>query len=135
ICEREIVKRDSMPARPKTLVSYLINAFSGSEKINTAYEAGFSGFHLHRYLVSCGINNKVVHPGSIEVASRNRVKTDKRDSLKIARQLSANRLRGIFVPSQEREEKRSLTRLRTNILKLRHQVGQQFKALLFTQGL
>ena len=134
ICEGEVVKRDTMPARPQLLGTYLKNSFSGA-KIKTAYEAGFSGFHLHRYLVSQGIINLVVHPGSIEVASRDRVKTDKRDALKIATQLSAGRLSGIFVPSQEREEKRSVTRLRTNILKLRHQVGQQFKALLFTQGL
>jgi transposase len=90
---------------------------------------------LHRYLIAHGINNIVVHPGSIEVASRDRVKTDKRDAFKIANQLSVGRLRGIFVPSQAREEMRSVTRLRTNIAKLRHQVGQQLKSLLFTQGL
>ncbi|HVW99428.1 MAG TPA: IS110 family transposase [Candidatus Babeliaceae bacterium] len=135
ICEGQIVKRDTMPAKPEILISYLKNKFSGAAKINTAYEAGFSGFHLHRYLISQGINNIVVHPGSIEVASRDRVKTDKRDALKIAKQLAAGRLRGIYVPTQEREEKRSITRLRSSILKLRHQVGNQFKALLFTQGL
>jgi len=59
---------------------------------------------LHRFLVSQGINNIVVHTGAIEVSSRDRVKTDKRDALKIAKQLSVKRLRGIFVPSQEREE-------------------------------
>lgn len=135
ICEDQIVKRDTMPAKPEILLSYLKNKFSNAAKINTAYEAGFSGFHLHRYLVAQGINNIVVHPGSIEVASRDRVKTDKRDALKIAKQLVAGRLRGIFVPSQEREEKRSITRLRSNIVCLRHQVGNQLKSLLFTQGL
>jgi transposase len=39
------------------------------------------------------------------------------------------------VPSVEQEEKRSVTRLRTKIVKLKHQVGYQLKALLFTQGL
>lgn len=135
ICEGQLVKRDTMPAKQEILLNYLRNTFSGTMRIDTAYEAGFSGFHLHRYLVSQGINNIVVHPGSIEVASRDRVKTDKRDALKIARQLAAGRLRGIFVPSQEREEKRSITRLRSNIVRLRHQVGLQLKSLLFTQGL
>jgi transposase len=37
------------------------------------------GFSLHRYLIENGINNIVVHPASIEVSSRDRVKTDKRD--------------------------------------------------------
>lgn len=135
ICERQVVKRDTMPAKPDLLLNYLKNAFFKAVKINTAYEAGFSGFHLHRYLVSQGINNIVVNPSSIEVAAKDRVKTDKRDALKVATQLAAGRLRQVFVPSQEREEKRSITRLRSNIVRLRHQVGQQFKALLFTQGL
>jgi len=135
ICEGQVVKRDTMPAKPDILMNYLNNSFSDAAEINTAYEAGFSGFHLHRYLTSNGINNIVVNPSSIEIASRDKVKTDKRDALKIATQLSAGRLRGVFVPTPEREEKRSITRLRSNILSLRHQVGQQFKSLLFTQGL
>lgn len=52
------------------------------------------------------MNNIIVHPGSIEVASRDCVKTDKRDALKIATQLAVGRLHGNFVPSQQREEKR-----------------------------
>ena len=134
ICEGQTVKSDSMPAKPEALFSYLRNTFSEAI-IKSAYEAGFSGFHLHRYLVSQKINNIVIHPGSIEVASRDRVKTDKRDAFKIAKQLSVGRLNGIFVPTQEREGKRSMTRLRTNMVKLRHQIGQQLKSLLFTQGL
>ena len=135
ICEGQVVKKDSMPAKPELLMNYLNNAFVDAAQINTAYEAGFSGFHLHRFLISNGINNIVVNPSSIEIASRDKVKTDKRDALKIATQLSVGRLRGIFVPSKEREQKRSITRLRSNILSLRHRVGQQFKSLLFTQGL
>ena len=37
----------------------------------------------------------MVHPGSIEVATRDRVKTDKRDAKKMATQLAAGRLKGI----------------------------------------
>lgn len=135
ICEGEIVKRDTMPADSALLLMYLKNTFRNARVINTAYEAGFSGFHLHRYLIKNNISSIVVHPGSIEVSSRNRVKTDKRDALKIATQLSVGRLKGIFIPSSEQEEKRSVTRLRLNIVKLKHQVGLEFKALLFTQGL
>ncbi|WP_119344553.1 IS110 family RNA-guided transposase, partial [Facilibium subflavum] len=103
--------------------------------VETVYEAGFSGFHLHRELIQVGINNQVVHPGSIEVATRDRVKTDKRDAKKMATQLAAGRLKGIYVPTLEQEAKRSASRLRNNIVKLRHQIGQKLKSLLFTQGL
>lgn len=134
VCDGEIVKKDTMPAEPSILISYVRNTFSAGE-LTTAYEAGFSGFHLHRQLIKAGIKNLVVHPGSIEVASRDRVKTDKRDAKKIAVQLAAGRLRCIYIPTLEQEAKRSTTRLRDNVVRLRHKVGQKFKSLLFTQGL
>lgn len=81
------------------------------------------------------IESIVVHPGSIEVSSRDRVKTDKRDALKIAIQLAAGRLKGIYVPCEEQESRRCVSRLRHNIIKLRTQVGNQVKSLLFTQNL
>lgn len=93
------------------------------------------GFHLHRYLIQNNVNNIVVHPASIEVSSRDRVKTDKRDALKIALQLSAHHLRGVFVPEQEQEAKRMISRLRTSFWRLHQRVGVQLKSLLFTQGI
>lgn len=133
VCDGEVVKKDSMPAEPLTLISYIKNTF-GNATIKTAYEAGFSGFHLHRELLQAKIQNIVIHPGSIEVASRDRVKTDKRDANKIGVQLAAGRLRCIYIPSLDQEAKRSVTRLRDNVVRLRHRVGQKFKSLLFTQG-
>lgn len=134
ICEGEVVKRDTMPGNPEVLLSYLSKGFKGAS-ITSAYEAGFSGFHLDRILRSKGINNLVINAASIEISSRDRVKTDKRDALKMATQLSVNRLSGIRVPSKDREAMRSVTRLRANMMKLRIQVGNQLKALLYTQGL
>ena len=128
VCDGIVIKKDTMPASPAILIAYIHNTFSGAD-ITTAYEAGFCGFSLHRELIQAGINNRVVHPGSIEVASRDRVKTDKRDAKKIAEQLAAHRLRAIYVPTLEQESKQSVTRLRDSIVKSRHKVGQKFKAL------
>ena len=134
ICESAVVKRDTLSADSQSLLHYMNKHFHGA-KINSAYEAGFSGFHLHRFLIQNGVNNIIVNPSSIEISSRDRVKTDKRDALKIATQLSVQRLRGIYVPSIEQESKRHVTRLRSNIWKLNHQIGGRIKSLLFTQGL
>ena len=134
VCEGEIIKKDTMPAKPSVLISYINNHFLKAI-LETAYEAGFSGFHLHRQLTQAGIKNYVVHAGSIEVASRDRVKTDQRDAKKIATQLAAGRLRSIYIPTLEQEAKRSASRYRDSVVKLRHQVGQKLKSLLFTQGL
>ena len=45
-----LVKRDTIFAFPDNLVSYLQKYFSGA-KVKSAYEAGFSGFGLHRHLI------------------------------------------------------------------------------------
>lgn len=133
ICEGIIVKRDTLKAEPHSLITYLKKQF-GSGKIKTAYEAGFCGFHLHRTLEVAGIENIVVHAAGIET-SNNRVKTDKRDSLKIAVHLSEGKLRSVHIPSLEREDYRTVTRLRDTFCTERSRIGNQIKSLLFLHGL
>ena len=94
--------------------------------------AGDSGFWLRRTpldgaLEAAGIKCLVVHAASIEVSSRDRVKTDKRDSLKIAQQLAAGRLRSIRVPSIEQEQRRLLTRTREQSMRKKRRVMVQIR--------
>jgi len=133
LCDGVIIKRDTLKADPNTLIAYLKKRF-GSGIIITAYEAGFCGFHLHRALEEAGIINIVVHAASIEV-SKDRVKTDKRDSLKIATHLSQGRLTGIPVPSIEREDFRAITRLRSTFCQEKVRIACQIKSLLHLHGL
>jgi transposase len=134
ICDGQIVKKDKLPGQPEQLARYLKNYFLGA-KIESAYEAGFSGFHLHRFLEAQGIKNSVIHAAGMETAIGDRVKTDKRDSLKLGIQLSVGRLEGIFVPSEKRENFRSITRLRDSFLRQRVRFGCQLKSFLFLQGM
>lgn len=133
ICDGITVKRETMKANPNFLAAYLKKRF-GTGTIKTAYESGFCGFHLHRVLASAGIDNIVVHAASIEV-SQDRVKTDKRDSLKIAVHLSHGKLKGIHVPSVQREDYRNITRLRDTFSREKTRITCQLKALLFQHGL
>jgi transposase len=133
ICEGVIVKRDTLKADPTSLIAYLKKRF-GSGKIKTAYEAGFCGFHLHRILEAAGIENIVVHAAGIEI-SNSRVKTDKRDSLKIAAHLAEGKLRSVYIPTVEQEDYRTVTRLRDTFCKERTRIGNQIKSLLFLHGL
>jgi transposase len=128
------IKKVSMTADPKKLAAYLKKHFPKA-LIKSAYEAGFSGFVLHRYLVSQGIENIIVHAAAIEISSRDKVKTDKRDSLKIATQLMAGRLKGIHIPSVEREQYREVTRLRETLVKDKNRVGNRIKGLMHRHGL
>ena len=103
--------------------------------IHTVYEAGFSGFVLHRTLVAAGINNLVVNPGSIETAVHNRVKTDKRDALKLAELLAAGRLTGIRVPTELEEQKRMLTRTRQQLVEDRSAIKNKIRMKCHQMGL
>lgn len=134
VCDGQTVKKDTLKANPDVLLAYCRKFFPGAQ-IQSAYEAGFCGFHLHRHLVAGGIDSAVVHPASIEVEARNRVKTDKRDSQKIATQLATGRLKGIYVPKQEREDFRSVSRLRTTLMRERIRLGNMLKSFLHTRGL
>lgn len=133
-CEGETVKRGTLSADPQALVTFLKKHFIGA-KIFTAYEAGFCGFYLHRYLCERGIKNIVVNPASIETAARERVKTDKRDSLKIAVQLEAGRLRGIHVPSPQQERAREMSRFREVLVKKKKTLSNQIKSLFARHGI
>ena len=134
ICEQVVVKRATVSADPAKLAESLLRWFKGA-KIYSAYEAGFSGFSLHRTLKKLGINNIVVNAATVAVAANDKVKTDLRDSKKIAEQLSVNRLRGIYVPTENEESRRTLTRTREQVVEARATVSRQIKSKLHYFGL
>ncbi len=90
---------------------------------------------MHRVLSEAGIHNIVVNPGSIEVAIHNRVKTDKRDALKIATLLEAGRLTGVRVPTSEQEQQRLLTRTRQQLVEERSAIKNKIRSLAHQMGL
>jgi transposase len=107
LCQRQIVKTATVPADPARLAESLPRWFPGA-RLFSAYEAGFSGFVLHRALTTAGITNIVVNPASVAVAANDKVKTDRRDAKKLARDLADGRLRGIYVPTEAEELARLL---------------------------
>jgi transposase len=129
LLEKELVFQGKFPADKVALVEFLTSRFKGS-KLFTAYEAGFSGFVLHRYLEANGITNIVVNASSVEISARDRVKTDKRDSLKLATQLADSRLRSIAIPTLEQERKRLVTRTRAQLIKERTRIRNQLRMKL-----
>ena len=130
LCDKIVAKKISMPANPYRFTQCLKKWFHGA-KIFSAYEASFSGFGLHRVLEKEGIKNIVVNPASIEVAANDRVKTDKRDSLKIAHQLFYGNLKSCCVPTEEQELKRLAQRTRQQFVQKRTRTANQIKSKLF----
>lgn len=82
---------------------------------------------LHRELSKVGIENLVVNPSSVEAAVHNRVKTDKRDALKLAGLREAGRLKGVRIPSEKEERRRLLTRSRQQLVEERTAIKNKIR--------
>jgi transposase len=134
LCQRQIVKTATVPADPARLAESLPRWFPGA-RLFSAYEAGFSGFVLHRALPTAGIPNIVVNPASVAVAANEKVQTDRRDAKKLARDLAAGRLCGLSVPTEAEELARLLPRTRAQLVAPRATMTRQIKAKLHQFGL
>jgi len=112
----------------------LLNRFPRTE-IRVAYEAGFSGFWLHDALQSYGASCLVVPPSLLPIEYGNHVKTDKRDSRKLAYLLSKEMLRHVWVPSEELRYHRQVFRRRRQLVQDRVRVQCRIKSELYFYGI
>jgi len=104
------------------------------ERLTFCYEAGPTGYGLHRQIKSLGHECVVVAPSLIPKRPGDKVKTNRRDAVGLARLLRANELTAVWVPDGRHEAMRDLTRAReTAMLDLRSE-RQQVSALLLRQG-
>jgi transposase len=98
------------------------------------YEAGPCGFGIYRHLRKRGEECVVVSPSMVPKRSGNRVKTDRRDSLTLARLHRAGELRAIYVPDDADEAMRDLVRAREDTVVVGRQAKHRLKAFLLRQG-
>lgn len=104
-------------------------------RIASVYEAGPFGYTLHDWLSSQGVQSMVCSPSHIPVEAGNRVKTDRRDSLKLATLLEAGLLRPIAVPTLKQRTDRELVRQRERLAVARRSSMAQINAFLLTYGI
>jgi transposase len=112
----------------------LLAQFTGA-KIRIAYEAGPAGFNLYDDLTANGIECIVVPPSLLPVESGNRVKTDKRDSRKLAQYLENDLLKRVYVLSKKERAHRQFVRTRRQLSNHRTDVMRQIKSLLLFHGI
>lgn len=98
------------------------------------YEAGPTGFVLQRHIVRKGMECLVAAPSLIPGRSGDRIKTDKRDAMKLARLLRAGELTGVHVPDAVDEAMRDLCRARTDAVQDQRRLRMQLKAFLLRCG-
>lgn len=122
------VSYGKIPNEP-TAIHKLMQRLGGAERfLHVAYEAGPTGYVVHRQLTALGIECLVVAPSLIPVRAGDRVKTDRRDALKLARLLRSGDLTPVWVPDQEHEALRNLVRARAaakaDQLRAKHRLGK-----------
>jgi transposase len=110
---------------PLEVVSFL-DRLAGP--VRAVYEAGPTGFGLARAASERGIEVRVAAPGSIPKGSGDRVKTDRRDAVRLVRLLAAGELSYAFVPSVADECFRDLVRsiedVRADLMRARHRLSK-----------
>jgi transposase len=99
-------------------------------KLVFVYEAGPCGFWLYRRLRATGLECMVVSPSMIPRRAGDRVKTDRRDCLMLARLARAGELEAIYVPDARDEAIRDLVRAREDCVRVQRQARQRLQALL-----
>lgn len=112
LCEGEEIYQAILPPDVGRLIS-LVRRLEPRE-VHTVYEAGPTGFGLHDALVHAGIDSMVTPPSLVPHLG-GRVKTDRRDSRKLAAMLANGFLRRVHVLNQEERADRQLLRSRNQI--------------------
>lgn len=128
-------KNFSQPADKEAFVNFLRNNYPGAN-YHVAYEAGYFGFSLCRYLESEGISCRVLHPADIPTTHKEKdQKRDNLDSKKITRLLVTEKEKSIWVPEVYQEQDRSLLRVRRAKVKDRTRTQNRIKAFLEINGI
>lgn len=107
---------------------------SGGHYLHVVYEAGPCGFVLYRHLKAKGIEVEVVAPSLIPKCAGDRIKTDRRDAMNLARLSRAGELTAVVVPDEADEAIRDLMRAREDAVRAQRVARQQLKALLLRTG-
>ena len=99
------------------------------------YEAGPCGYWLYRYLTKKGHACWVVAPSLIPKKAGDRVKTDRRDAVQLARLMRSGDLTPVYVPTVEDEAIRDLSRAREDTIRDLKAAKFRLKAFLLRQDI
>lgn len=122
----------------KVAVQKLVRQFESKypgATLHFFYEAGPCGYWIYRLITSLGHCYYVVAPSLIPKKPGEKIKTDKRDALKLAKLLKSEDLTPIYVPEPEDEAVRDLSREREVTMKDLKDAKYQLKALLLRNNI
>jgi len=123
-----------IPSTPEALRRLVTSLGGDPSGVSFCYEAGPCGYEVYRQLVSWGYECAVVAPALIPRKPGDRVKTDRRDALSLARLYRSGELTAVWVPDQEQEAIRDLVRCREDGKQQEQKARQRLKAFLLRHG-
>lgn len=112
----------------------LAKRLSKGEEVLFCYEAGPCGYEVYRQLTKAGYDCVVIAPSLIPKKAGDRVKTDRRDAISLARLLRAGELTPIWVPDKQQEAMRDLTRAREDMKAMERGSRQRLGGFLLRHG-
>ena len=107
---------------------------SRGRRLKFCYEAGPCGYGLYRLLVRLGQAVTVVAPSLIPRSAGERIKTDRRDAVSLARLDRRGDLTAVWVPGEDHEAVRDLSRAREDLKSVDKQLRQRLNAFLLRHG-
>jgi len=116
--------------RPEILCKMAARLGKGGRRLSFCYEAGPCGYGLHRLLTGCGHSCIVVAPSLIPMKSGDRVKTDRRDAMMLAKLHRAGELTAIWIPDAAHEAIRDLVRARATAGRVLSKARQHLQGFL-----
>ena len=117
-------------AAPESMTRLIRKLVTKNEKLHFCYEAGPTGYGLHRLITELGHSCVVVAPSLIPRKPGDRIKTNRRDATGLARLLRAGELTPVWVPDPAHEAMRNLIRSRTAAVETIRAQKQQVSAFL-----
>ena len=130
----EIRHLGSVPNRPDHIRKLAEKLASAGAQLHFCYEAGPCGYGLHRQIVEMGHDCSVIAPSLIPVKAGDRVKTDRRDAVMLAKLHRAGELTAVWVPDAAHEAMRDLVRARATAMRVAGKARQHLQGFLLRHG-
>jgi len=123
----ELIER-TMPSDAGEVMALVAGLRAGHGDVKVTYEAGPTGFELARALAEEGIACQVAAPSKLLRPSGERVKTDRRDAILLARLARNDDIVAVRVPTRSQEGARDLVRSRADargdLMTARHRLSK-----------
>src|ERR1700758_404270 len=121
-------------SEPRVVASMVAKLAKGGAKLHFCYEAGPTGYDLHRQIIGLGHDCVVVAPSLVPKRPGDRVKTHRRDAASLAKLRRAGELTAGWVPDVGHEAMRDLVRARLDAGRALRRARQQLSGFLLRQG-